>query len=227
MRLIDETGNQYGHLTVVRKDDSHIGTGGAVWLCRCDCGGERLVTGGKLRNGTVTRCLKCSGMKRIDYKPGMVVGSKTVIRQTQRSATKSDLDRFEVRCTCGEVYEVTRSSLRNAHDWCRRCYGKSLVKNEEGKKYGMLTVIRKVPAPAYYGDQHKQYYECQCECGQTVIKTGMELRSGKAFSCGCTIRSKRWRREHGCEGGTTELLQTAIVADGEDGRPQGGAGKGH
>ena len=222
MRVIDETGNRYGHLTVIRRDDSsHTGTW-AVWLCRCDCGRERLVPGAKLRDGSVTRCRECGPTKRMEIRPGATFGNKFVIRRTYKGP-KGDKSRYEVRCnTCGAVYEITGAGLRNPVAWCRQCYGKSLIKDEEGKRYGMLTVVRKVPAPPYYGEQHKQYYECRCDCGQTIIRTGMDLRNGKAFSCGCTIRTKKWRREHqddGCKDGAADVLSAATVADGGTKRP--------
>lgn len=224
MRTIDETGHRYGHLTVIRRDNGrHSGTG-VVWLCRCDCGNTRLVPGGKLRNGSVTQCLVCSGRTPHDIRPGVTIGNKTIIRKTQKGK-RSGEDRYEVRCKCGEVYEVTRASLWNVNQYCRKCYAKTLIKDEEGKRYGMLTVIRKVPAPTYYGDIHKQYYECRCDCGNTIITTGMYLRSGRAFSCGCTIRTTKWRREHGSTGDAAEVLPGAAMADGGKGGTQGGSGE--
>lgn len=55
MKYIDETGNRYGRLTVLRKYPGLGGTG-AKWLCRCDCGMEIAVTGTKLRTGNTKSC---------------------------------------------------------------------------------------------------------------------------------------------------------------------------
>jgi len=55
MKLIDETGNRYGRLTVIRRVG--VGKGGnATWLCQCDCGGETIVNGGYLRDGRTRSC---------------------------------------------------------------------------------------------------------------------------------------------------------------------------
>lgn len=55
MKTIDETGNRYGRLTVICRAGS-ARSGGALWLCRCDCGGEKLALGAKLRRGEIRSC---------------------------------------------------------------------------------------------------------------------------------------------------------------------------
>jgi hypothetical protein len=52
-RMIDETGNRYGRLIVLRK--SH-GNGPTYWSCRCDCGNQRAVSGSALRGGRTMSC---------------------------------------------------------------------------------------------------------------------------------------------------------------------------
>lgn len=46
-KLIDETGNVYGALTVISltKDKN----GRTAWLCKCKCGNEKIVRGSDLR----------------------------------------------------------------------------------------------------------------------------------------------------------------------------------
>lgn len=52
--LQSEIGNRYGRLTVLKRA-SNQGTR-AQWLCRCDCGIEKVVGGKQLRRGTTTSC---------------------------------------------------------------------------------------------------------------------------------------------------------------------------
>lgn len=54
MQAKDETGKRYGRLTVLRRDGST--KRGAVWLCLCDCGGQRRVSGKGLRIGETRSC---------------------------------------------------------------------------------------------------------------------------------------------------------------------------
>jgi|SRR5262245_52510392 len=56
--FIDETGNRYGRWLVLRRIE---GTKKPVrWLCRCDCGRERSLSGGMLRSGSSRGCRPCS-----------------------------------------------------------------------------------------------------------------------------------------------------------------------
>lgn len=55
-RVIDETGDRYGRLLVVKRVPSD--GRGAMWLCQCSCGNETVVYGISLRSGRTTSC-KC------------------------------------------------------------------------------------------------------------------------------------------------------------------------
>jgi len=57
------------------------------------------------------------------------------------------------------------------------------AKNEIGKVYGRLTVIRGTSKPR--GGQNGIYWLCQCECGELSTVHGKHLRSGSTISCGC------------------------------------------
>jgi len=54
-RLIDETGNRYGRLVVLWREDGEKGKRG-YWVCRCDCGKVTTVYGTSLRNGSTRSC---------------------------------------------------------------------------------------------------------------------------------------------------------------------------
>lgn len=43
MRVVDRTGQRFSFLTVLRRDGSHRGA--ATWVCRCDCGREKVLKG--------------------------------------------------------------------------------------------------------------------------------------------------------------------------------------
>lgn len=54
-----------------------------------------------------------------------------------------------------------------------------------GQRFGQLIVIAK--APNY---KRKTCWLCKCDCGNEVIKTTSNLRSGHAKSCGCSYYEK-------------------------------------
>jgi hypothetical protein len=49
--LIGLEGQRFGRLTVLYLDDQRL-SGGAVWVCRCDCGQEYKARAKGLKNGT-------------------------------------------------------------------------------------------------------------------------------------------------------------------------------
>lgn len=62
--LIDLTGRRFGRLKVLRRHGTRYGYGARgqvvrtepTWLCRCDCGRERVVLGVNLREGRSNSC---------------------------------------------------------------------------------------------------------------------------------------------------------------------------
>ncbi len=54
-RLIDLTGQRFGRLTVIRQDGNNK-NGSARWLCICDCGKVKTVTGVNMRIGQTQSC---------------------------------------------------------------------------------------------------------------------------------------------------------------------------
>lgn len=57
--VIDIIGKKFGKLTVLKRSDDYICSGGrkeAQYLCRCDCGNMKIVRGSSLRKGHTTSC---------------------------------------------------------------------------------------------------------------------------------------------------------------------------
>ena len=66
------------------------------------------------------------------------------------------------------------------------------IKDEIGNRYGRLIVVAKVGITR----SHKCAWLCQCDCGQTHVARGLDLRQGKVKSCGCLRREGRVRHGH-------------------------------
>ena len=67
------------------------------------------------------------------------------------------------------------------------------VKNEEGNKYGLLTVSE------YMGIDKGGHatWKCECLCGGVTISRGGDLRQGKVNSCGCSRKESLSTLKHG------------------------------
>lgn len=56
-----------------------------------------------------------------------------------------------------------------------------------GQRFGMLVVV----GLHHFNEKSRRaYWECKCDCGQTCVVAGQNMKSGKTRSCGC-LRSKR------------------------------------
>lgn len=57
LRLKDIAGRRFGKLTALEPTDKRVpGQGGAIWLCRCDCGAICEASENKLAHGQVRSC---------------------------------------------------------------------------------------------------------------------------------------------------------------------------
>ena len=56
MRISDITGRLYGQLTVLGLAEKKTKRRGAMWLCRCSCGTEKVIGGNNLQSGNTKSC---------------------------------------------------------------------------------------------------------------------------------------------------------------------------
>lgn len=56
------------------------------------------------------------------------------------------------------------------------------MKNEIGNKYGKLIVLSR----GENDNNGKARWYCQCDCGNTILARGTDLRRGKTKTCGCS-----------------------------------------
>lgn len=55
-KCIDLTGNKYGRLTVLHKDNERKSNSGSYWICKCDCGNTKSIKSSSLRRGEIQSC---------------------------------------------------------------------------------------------------------------------------------------------------------------------------
>ena len=56
MKKIDLTGQRFGRLIVLQRDEASERCNEIYWLCRCDCGKEKSISGSALRAGYTQSC---------------------------------------------------------------------------------------------------------------------------------------------------------------------------
>lgn len=103
MRKLDLTGQRYGKLTVIELDAD---AENRSWLCKCDCGGKKVVKQDYLRRGTTT---SCGCLQHYDL-TGMTFGDLSVIgRNEERDGRGRPL--WHCHCSCGGTKNAETSDL--------------------------------------------------------------------------------------------------------------------
>lgn len=114
-KLLNLTGQRFGLLTVLKrihnkgKDNGH-----SHWLCSCDCGKEKIVRGGSLKNGTSRSCgCLAEKSKRKHFKDitGQRFGKLVVLNKTDKRISRFVV--WECKCDCGNTCEIISASLTN------------------------------------------------------------------------------------------------------------------
>lgn len=101
-RKINEIGNQYGKLKVIAEAPSREGR--AYWLCECECGNIKEISGTNLR---VYGHIGC-GCGQITDRIGKKYGLLTVIKQLPEN-------NWECKCECGNITIAHGSQLNKNH----------------------------------------------------------------------------------------------------------------
>lgn len=186
-RAKDIVGERFGRLVVVGRT-FNIGKD-VAWLCKCDCGNEKVSRTTSLRSGDIVSC----GCKREEITtPHDITNKKfgrlTAIELTGRRSPKGEAY-WKCQCECGNVTEARKSRLSGGHTQSCGCLNKELTSKRQseagyrlrGKKFGKLTVVEPVGKKIGCG----RLWLCECECGETIITTASSIVRGRTTSCGC------------------------------------------
>lgn len=127
-KLIDETGNKYGDLVVIKRAENHISPNGkskVQWLCKCSCGNEIVTLGDSLRGGRTKSCGKCGRNIRNREEVsdnltremiGKTYGFLKVLKLGSYENTSENKRRRKVICECllcGDTVEVRTNYLKS------------------------------------------------------------------------------------------------------------------
>lgn len=113
----DLAGLRFGQIVVLKR------VPGNVWLCRCDCGVEKTIYGGSLRNGLTKSCgclnRKVSSAKAADL-AGKVFGRLTAISKSAAG--------WLCQCSCGNEKTVPQRALMKAETKSCGCLKPDVLK---------------------------------------------------------------------------------------------------
>lgn len=188
-------GDKFALLTIIKEvpKPENRKTKGKYYLCQCDCGNQKIIDKKGLVSGRVQSC-GCLRAKRVSKAvtidlTGQRFGRLVVLEKVNYNDTPQRCEaKWRCKCDCGNIVEIRGTSLRKGATRSCGCLHNELAGNqfrinEIGNTYGLLTVIE------YAGSTPKQdaLWLCKCQCGNTKIVNGRDLRNGHTSSCGCLI----------------------------------------
>ena len=117
-------GKRFGRLTIIDLD--HEGKNGPFWLCRCDCGNEKVVGNYHLKCGDTTSCGCKKRERKTDDLTGKHFGRLTVIQFDHMDKYSSQYWLCECNCPSRTRLIVSRSALISGHTKSCGCFKKDL-----------------------------------------------------------------------------------------------------
>ena len=138
----DLTGQKFGRLTAIKRTDDMVSPKGkhtTMWLCRCDCGNDTIVSRSGLLQG-VTKSCGCL-QKEIAHSTsfqdltGMKFDRLTVLYRAQNN--KYNKIMWHCICDCGKEVDINAASLKSGRTRSCGClqHEKSKELNNEIREY--------------------------------------------------------------------------------------------
>ena len=154
------------------------------WKCQCQKCGNII----SVRTDNLKRLPKgCPNCKYDNNYIGKKFGRLTVMEKGRTD--KHGHIYWVCKCDCGNLKEISGTNLKEGKTQSCGCLHSEMTSalnfvDLTGQKFGKLTVLKRANDIGA-----RVAWECQCECGNTTIVQGNNLKNGHTTSCGC-INSK-------------------------------------
>lgn len=175
-KLIDLTGQRFERLEVLKrapKPDGATSTS-AFWLCKCDCGTEKIISGNVLKQGKAKSCGCLASEKRDkDSLIGKVFERLTVIERAERPQGVKGGDAYWLcECECGKKVVVMGKSLKSGKTKSCGCYKRDLIRKDlTGLRFGKLVAVK----PEGISNDGYILWRCECDCGNIHVASSNNL----------------------------------------------------
>ena len=191
---VDLTGKKIRMLTVISEAEPSIKKDGGKlrrWNCVCECGNKVTVLQTNLvspKGSKSCGCIvgKCQG--RTINPPNLVgnrYGKLTVLSRADPifRSNRTNRKAWLCRCDCGREVVSAEDNLVSGHTRSCGCGKGHSVK---GQKLGMLTILSRSPS-----NTSMRYWNCRCDCGNTIVVSQADIDWGAVTSCGCIYKGKQ------------------------------------
>lgn len=196
----DLSGKRFGRLIAIKRAEDKVAPSGCrspQYLCQCDCGKQKIISAGSLRNGKTKSC-GCYKREQIINRcstdlTGKRFGRLVVIRSIDVMRKNGHIGmQWLCRCDCGNEVKVETANLTSGHTQSCGCRKSDIISECQsidlmGKQFGYLTAIK----PAYRRSKKETLkWECICKCGNHTTVATEKLISGDTQSCGCLVKER-------------------------------------
>lgn len=127
-KLINLTGQKFGRLTVLKRAEKRGKAGQIYWLCQCECGKQKEISGKSLRYGESKSCgcLQKEIVAKRSFKDitGQKFGKLIALYITGQKSGQNYI--WHCKCDCGNEIDVREGDLVNGHTSSCGCLIKSL-----------------------------------------------------------------------------------------------------
>lgn len=196
----DLSGQKFGLWTVLKRAPAKR----CSYLCRCECGNERVIRADGLKTFSETSSCGCNASELLkeQYRngrktsakdlTGLIFGQTTVIGNPFR---KNNNIWWMCKCGCGKVFEAQGSKLTSGKTTSCGCLTKQLLSKANlidltGQTFGNWRVLKRGQDHVCPNGQRAPKWLCRCSCGVEREVFGVVLRNGTSRSCGCVTSSK-------------------------------------
>ena len=102
-KVIDLTGRKFGKLMIIKRSYPNQRNGHLMWLCKCECGIEKIVSGWHLKNGHTKSCgCLWKGKKKFHFD---LASMRALMRNYKASAKKRG---YSFELTEEQFAEITK-----------------------------------------------------------------------------------------------------------------------
>ena len=135
MELTELIGKKFERLTVIKRTYPNSKDGHKMYLCRCDCGKEKIIRGRSLKNGDTKSC----GCLRLINLTGKKFGRLTVIKRVYPN-TKDRNVMWLCKCSCGKEKIINGNSLRRGDTKSCGCLQKEIIGDSRRLSFGLASM---------------------------------------------------------------------------------------
>ena len=190
----DETGKRFNMLVFLRFNSRKNKR--TYWLCKCDCGNEKVIESSGVKDGKIKSC-GCLKTNHEDL-TGHIFHYWVVIKFDSMEKGKGRASKWLCECKCGKQKIVKWTALKSGKSKSCGCYKIEILKKREdftGQKFGRMScvVFNSIDKWGY------QLWLCRCDCGTEKIINVSLLKNNIVISCGCfrdELSRKRTGKNH-------------------------------